>query len=98
MKPYSFKPMEITVLSVPRFGLSLGEYIFIGYSNLQGHMIRHEVGHTAWSRRLGPLYLLIVGVPSVFWNIVCRITNDWSNYYKRWPEKQADIAGGVKRT
>ena len=84
-------------------GVSLGQYII-----LKTHIettIRHEYGHSVQSLWLGPLYLIFVGIPSaVFnnlwdrwfhkkWDMTKRI--QW--YYNRWPEKQADKLGGVKR-
>jgi hypothetical protein len=58
----------------------------------------HELGHQRQSEMFGPLYLLIVGLPSI---IRARI---WVgrklpplDYYKGWPENQADKLGGVER-
>lgn len=62
----------------------------------------HEWGHALQSRRFGPLYLLIVGVPSVmrvvFAIVYRRIHGQrWDHYYDGWPENQADRWGGVDR-
>jgi hypothetical protein len=85
-------------------GVSLGVYIFIGgsYPDVQT-AIMHEEGHCLQSMILGPLYLLVVGIPSVIMNIM----SAWSlkhgdgafynNYYKRWPESWADKLGKVDR-
>ncbi len=85
--------------------VSLGRFIIlpdIFYNNLT--VIRHERGHQKQSRQLGFLYLLVVGLPSVIRNIWDRIAHKkWSSakrdqwYYGGFPEKQADILGGVKR-
>lgn len=52
---------------------TLSEMLFAGYiiilkpSMAIDYYIRHEYGHTRQSRRLGPVYLLIIGVPSIIW-------------------------------
>ena len=97
-KPYNslFRPAELIVLSIPRFGLCLGEYIFVGYMDLDGHIIRHEKGHRVQSRCLGPLYLIVVGLPSITRNIWQRIFKKsaaW--YYSGWPEADANRRAGL---
>ena len=50
-------------------GVSLGRYIFIGESrDLDPHIRAHEYGHSIQSKILGPLYLLLVGIPSLTLN------------------------------
>jgi len=59
----------ITFIESPSFpggGVSLGNYIFTGQSPEQS-LLEHEYGHTKQSRVLGPLYLPLVGLPSVLW-------------------------------
>jgi hypothetical protein len=47
---------------------------------------------------LGPLYLFIVGIPSVTMNMLTKAKIlKRENYYKRWPETWADKLGKVKR-
>jgi hypothetical protein len=63
----------------------------------------HEWGHTVQSRWLGPLYLLVVGVPStmrVFYAVAHRAITGrrWGGYYDGWPERSADALGGVDRS
>ena len=50
-------------------GLSLGMFIFTPASgdDWDGGMVWHEYGHTFQSLLLGPLYLPVVGLPSVIW-------------------------------
>lgn len=85
------------------FGISLGNYIILG-SCVNDTDIKHEQGHQKQSEKLGWLYLLVVGVPSIVRNIWDRIAHKkWSYrkrdewYYSHFPEKQADELGGVKR-
>ena len=44
-------------------GISLGNYLILGSQHSQS--IKHEYGHAIQSRLLGPLYLLIIGIPSL---------------------------------
>lgn len=83
-------------------GVSLGEHIFL--KSLTDASVRHEHGHCIQSRLLGPLYLLIIGVPSLLGNIWDRVAHkDWNPidsvrwYYNQPWEKWADKLGGVKR-
>jgi hypothetical protein len=81
---------------------SLGRYIFIfktgvDYStNYSNEMWLHEKGHCKQSRRLGPLYLIVVGIPSLVLNLLARVNKYVDkNYYNLYPEKWADRLGGV---
>ena len=87
-------------------GISLGDYIITNpYEyKVTEMLIKHEYGHQRQSLYLGPLYLLIIGIPSLLGNI-------WdTNFHKKWPpiksyrwyynqpwEKWADKLGGVER-
>lgn len=48
----------------------LGQTILMGlpagYPGLEP-MLRHEAGHSRQSRLLGPLYLVVIGLPSLLW-------------------------------
>lgn len=88
--------------------VSLGDYIVIDISLLFSvqlrQVLRHEHGHQMQSLYLGPLYLIVIGLPSLCGNIYDRIFHrDWEKlrreswYYSRFPENWADRLGGVKR-
>ena len=90
----------IGIYTVPNLfhsGISLGDYIiFDSRIELSEIDVLHEYGHQLQSRFLGPLYLLIVGIPSLIGNIYSRVKNKsdaW--YYSRFPENWADKLGGV---
>lgn len=54
-----------------RSGFSLGEFIFIPEAwseHDKEHLVVHEYGHTVQSLMLGPLYLPVVGLPSLIWS------------------------------
>ncbi len=80
-----------------RFGISLGNYIIVyRYSDKQ--LMKHEYGHSIQSLYFGPLYLIIIGLPSIIMNILTRLRIlKLYNYYKRWPENWADTLGNVDR-
>lgn len=88
-------------------GISLGRYVFIHWngktkmsSKSMQNTIRHECfGHGTQSKYLGPLYLIVIGLPSIIWaalygSIIPRTKN---GYYKFYTEKWADKLGFVTR-
>ena len=80
-------------------GISLGRYIIV--SQFAGEKtVMHEYGHCLQSRRLGWLYLLVIGLPSIIWaGLYGRVVKSTKNGYYRWyTEKWADRLGGVERT
>ncbi len=80
-------------------GVSLGKYIIVYHHPEALDMVPHEWGHTRQSRMLGPLYLLLVGFPSITMNIFSHLqVMEMGRYYHRWPENWADHLGGVERT
>jgi len=81
------------------WGISLGQYILV-CDEEQGdlNLVRHEFGHSLQSRMLGPLYLLVVGLPSILMNLASRrFPKFGERYYDRWPESWADRLGHVER-
>ncbi len=67
--PHSFFRGVVDTRWNSRGGMSLGLFIFTPpeeYSRSQPVRI-HEYGHTIQSLILGPLYLVIVGIPSYLW-------------------------------
>lgn len=77
-------------------GISLGNYIiFDSNRRISQTDFKHEQGHQKQSLYLGPLYLLVIGLPSVIGNLLHRI---WKfDYYKQPWELWADKLGGVYR-
>ena len=99
----------ITIFYAPCFkaGVTLGQYIILDpiWQNASRtyfmNTVKHEYGHSIQSKYLGWFYLLVVGIPSVFRNILNRINNKKFNqawYYAGYPEKWADKLGGVIRS
>ena len=77
-----------------RGGISLGRYVFINTYECRTVTVRHELGHCAQSRLLGPLYLLVIGLPSLLWAWLGKGGDD---YYRFFTESWADRLGGVER-
>ena len=44
-------------------GVSLGKFIFVPSEDLT----EHEFGHSVQSLILGPMYLILIGLPSIIW-------------------------------
>ena len=107
LKPESFeyyKECKIYRTRQRYVGVSLGLYIFLS-ANYKLPTVMHEYGHSIQSRWLGPLYLVVIGIPSLlFCYVQDRLFhNDWDMekrvkwYYRQPTEKSADRLGGVNR-
>lgn len=78
-------------------GVSLGSYIILNEKS-SNKSVCHEYGHCKQSQLLGPIYLIVVGLPSIIMNILTRMFHSLlPSYYKRWPENWADKLGNVDR-
>lgn len=79
-------------------GVSLGWFIFT-HENANDNTKNHEWGHTIQSFILGPLYLLVIGLPSLIWAGCFRNyrIEKHISYYEFYTEKWADKLGGVNR-
>ncbi|GMO48359.1 MAG: hypothetical protein Pg6C_10940 [Treponemataceae bacterium] len=102
--PFFPENIFITV-DVKGWGVSLGKYIFMDCGYNKNIDRSHEIGHTYQSIFFGPLYLLVIGIPSaIFNNLRDRLFHKkWSFqqrykwYYSRYPEAWADRLGEVQR-
>jgi len=66
-------------------GLCLGLFIFVTVDMDKEHivnsdLIKHEYGHVLQSVLLGPLYLLIIGLPSLIW---ARFFSGWRKKHNK---------------
>lgn len=77
--------------------MSLGDYFFVNPMSSQ-KSIQHECGHSKQSNILGPLYLIVIGIPSLLHNIVHYLCNKigikW-NYYSFYTESWANKLAGI---
>lgn len=80
-------------------GVTLGEYIIVGTK--QDLTVRHEFGHVLQSRYLGPLYLLVIGLPSLLhaWlnGAIGCCDRHPEGYYHFYTEKWADRLAAINR-
>lgn len=107
MKPYilkeKYKGITYVVSKKMSGGISLGNYIILSksYEDKVRHKKTwdHEWGHTRDSRIFGPLYLIVIGLPSLIWACIYGtiIPSTRNGYYKFYTEKRADRFGGVVR-
>lgn len=74
--------------------ISLGDSIFIS-ATASGRIIKHEWGHTKQSLILGPLYLIVIGIPSIIWASVHKKIAPDTSYFNFFTEKWADELGGI---
>lgn len=100
--------VHFVTLKRGNFAISLGRYILIDHNWWHGdsrdiRLKGHEYGHTRQSLYFGPLYLIIIGIPSFTQNILGDILHKLGypkyrgNYYSRFPEDWADRLGNVRR-
>ena len=83
-----------------RFGLSLGPFVFIPnmLNNDEADLLLvHEYGHTLQSLALGPLYLPIIGLPSLIWARSRKLARNrrstGASYYDFYTERWASSWG-----
>lgn len=106
----------------PKTSVSLGLFVFvtaepffaekyagqISVEELSGRLLVHEYGHTIQSLILGPLYLLIIGIPSSLWGFLggrkrreqqipyCAFfTEKWANRLGEWVTGEESIGNLV---
>lgn len=94
-----YKDSEVFYIN-SKFGgaVSLGTYIFI-FSDYRDtrKIVMHEYGHSIQSKILGPLYLLVIGLPSIIWaGLFEKYRNKHKiSYYSFFTEKWANKLVGL---
>ena len=91
--------------------VSLGMFVFVtgepyfyeklkeeySMEELSGRLLVHEYGHTIQSLILGPLYLIVIGIPSTLWgfspNLNRKRKEQQLSYFSFFTEKWADSLG-----
>lgn len=91
--------------------VSLGMFIFVTnepyfydklkdeytMEELSQRLLVHEYGHTIQSLILGPLYLLVIGIPSTLWGFLPSLNrkrkNEGLSYFSFFTEKWANYLG-----
>ncbi len=81
--------------------MGLGMFIFYGHydeeKSYADAVLVHEYGHTIQSCILGPLYMFVIGIPSMVWNAT-PVFQRWRKegrytYYDFYPEGWANYEG-----
>ena len=79
--------------------VSLGMFIFLfsDYGSDTKEITMHEYGHSIQSKILGPLYLLVIGLPSIIWAGLFEKyrTKHKISYYSFFTEKWANKLVGL---
>ena len=103
---FSFRGAVVTVWKRAG-GVSLGMFIFIANERAvrrgippdeaRRRIVVHEYGHSVQSLILGPLYLPVIGLPSIIWAgapFLCeRRRRGGISYYSFWTERLANRLG-----
>lgn len=82
----------IVIPCIMRGAVTLGNYVFVGLNSEYKETVKHELGHTIQSKILGPLYLIIIGIPSITYCGLRRLFPSLrkKNYYDFYTEKWAN--------
>jgi len=109
-KHYSYHGAVVTVWE-NKSSVSLGMFIFvtdepyfiekfkgkIPAEELSYRLLVHEYGHTIQSLILGPLYLILIGIPSTAWGFLPNMNkkrrDEKSSYFEFFTEKWANGLG-----
>ena len=109
-KPHAFYHGAVLTEWPSRSSISLGMFVFVYngrasrlkvQSNARGvfadkGLIVHEYGHTIQSLFLGPLYLAVIGIPSLLWARLpyyIKKRKEGAPYSAFWTERGADRLG-----
>lgn len=102
-REYFYKDSKVFHVNHPKLGgaVSLGTYIlvFSEYGSTEKELIKHEYGHSIQSKILGPLYLIVIGLPSIIWaGLFDNFRRKHGlSYYWFYPERWANYLGGVDK-
>ena len=82
----------IVIPCIMRGAITLGNYVFVGLNSEYKETVKHELGHTIQSKILGPLYLIVIGIPSITYCGLRRLFPSLrkKNYYDFYTEKWAN--------
>lgn len=101
---YRFREAVVTEWKRP-YSMGLGMFIFFGHAgdrSADGILV-HEYGHTVQSMLLGPLFLPVIGLPSVLWAFLpCfvrlrkqRHLSYMSAYCEKWANRLGSAVTGI---
>ena len=90
----TYKGSIVFIKRTTNGSVTLGQHIFLS-PRATDATVRHEWGHTRQSLLLGPLYLIIIGIPSILWAALHKKLAPDRNYYDFPTESWANKLGGV---
>lgn len=93
--------MFVFVTEKPYFAEKLPQY---SESELSSRLLVHEYGHTVQSLILGPLYLILMGIPSTLWGFLPYLAKKrreeklsyFSFFTERWANRLGEKVTGEK--
>lgn len=88
---YDYGGIIVMVKSTPG-SVTLGENAFLS-SRASEEIRKHEYGHTIQSLILGPLYLIVIGIPSLLWAALHKTIAPSKPYGWFYTESWADKLG-----
>lgn len=99
-KHYSYHGAVVTETD-GESSISLGLFLFVAKDKKRNsaskRLLIHEYGHTLQSLMLGPLYLIVIGIPSASWALLPYFEKKRSeqgiSYYSFCTERSADKLG-----
>ena len=82
----------IVIPCIMRGAITLGNYVFVGLNSEYKETVKHELGHTIQSKILGPLYLIVIVIPSITYCGLRRLFPSLrkKNYYNFFSETSAN--------
>ena len=83
--------------NIPYGSMSLGMFLFL--DDEDETLVAHEYGHSIQSLILGPLYLFVIGIPSLCWAAFGRKYREKHNktYYEFYTESWANKIAGLDK-
>ena len=91
----SYKDANVVIKRKYGGCVTLGDHIFLS-PRASENTIRHEYGHTRQSLILGPLYLIVIGIPSIIWAATHHVIAPSKSYDWLYTERWADKLGGAE--
>ena len=98
-RPFRFHGAVVVPWGRGGASMGMGMFIFFGHRSEAdaARLLVHEYGHTIQSILLGPLYLPVIGLPSVLWaglpRFVAARREGRVSYFDFYPERWANFAG-----
>ena len=90
----SYQEAIVFIKKKSKGSVTLGNIIFLSPKATE-KTIKHEWGHTRQSLVLGPLYLIIIGIPSIIWASIHKKIAPNKSYYWFFTEASANKLGGL---